>query len=480
MIAIGSEKITLQLVQEKIIKLFSSTSFLSAWVETTVLTALGFLLGSWFLSDNLFFAVPGFTWLMIGPLLVALRYGFFYTLVSILLTIISLFIAQSYQMPWAVNGSISSLALMLLWVGFIAGSFRSYWGRQESKLKATTAYLDKQLIEITNAYSLTKISHDRLQEMVVSRVSLRDTVLDVRRQILNVDLSIRNGDLSEVASVVLGALSDYGDIQLASLHHVKQNKRIDPTVVGSIGKHNVSIKVDDVLLQKAIESKKTVSLKGQLDEDNVYKGALVLAVPLVDSTGTIWGIVAVHQMPFRSYRPENLKLISTLAGYVGDLIGRKNYSLGVTVNDTELHLFLIQVQRCIQDISNHDIASAMIGFEFTNDKHYQTVSALLLYRKRGLDQSWVTTNQRDNQVLWLLLPLTAEPELEMYKVQILELLKDRLAFKNFQDAGISFHQRMLFPYQGATDAMEALAKELHIDMGWRKGSAVKDIYVYNN
>ena len=480
MIAIGSEKITLQLVQEKIIKLFSGTGFLSAWVETAALTGLGFLLGYWFLPENIFFAVSGFTWLMIGPLLVALRYGFFYTLVSIFLTIIILLIAEAYQASWAVDGPLSGLSLMLLWVGFIAGSFRSYWGRQESKLEATAKYLDKQLTEITNAYSLTKISHDRLQEMVVSRVSLRDTVLDVRKQILNVDISIRNGNLVDVAPVVLRALSDYGDIQLASLHHVKDNKTIDAMAIGSIGKHKVRIKAGDVLLQKAIESKKTVSLKGQLGEDSPYKGSLVLAVPLVDSTGKIWGIVAVHQMPFRSYRPENLKLISTLAGYVGDLIGRKNYSLGVAVDDTDLHLFLLQIQRCIQDISNYDIPSAIIGFEFKNAKHYDTVSALLLYRKRGLDQSWVVTNQRENKVLWLLLPLTSEIEIEAYKVQILKLLRDRLAFKNFQDAGVLFHQSMLFPYQGAADAMEGVARKLYVDMGWRNGSAVKDIYAYDN
>lgn len=480
MIEIGSEKITLQVVQEKIIKLFSGTSFLSSLVETAALTGLGFLLGYWFLPEKIFFATPGFTWLMIGPLLVALRYGFFYTLLSILFSVIIILIAQSSEVSWAMNGSVSSLALMLLWVGFIAGSFRSYWGRQEAKLEATTKYLDKQLIEITNAYSLTKISHDRLQEMVVSKVSLRDTVLDVRRQILNGDISIRNGDLTSVAPIILRALSDYGDIQLASLHHVKQNKVIDPTVVGSVGKHKTSINADDVLLQKAIETKKTVSLKGQLGEDTPYQGGLVLAVPLTDSTGIIWGIIAVHQMPFRSYRPENLKLISTLAGYVGDLIGRKNYALGGTVDDTELHLFLLQVQRCIQDISSHDISSAVIGFEFTNKKHYKTVSSLLLYRKRGLDQSWMTVNQRNNKVLWLLLPLTSESELEAYKAHILKLLKDRLAFKNFQDAGISFHQRMLFPYQGAVDAMESVAKELHVDMGWHEGSAIKEIYAYKN
>jgi hypothetical protein len=479
MIALGSEKITLQLVKEKVVKLFSGTSFFSALIETAMLTGLGFLLGYWFSSDNIFFAIPGFTWLVIGPLLVALRYGFFFTLISIFFTIIILWIAQAYHLSWAVNGSISSLSMMLLWVGFIAGSFRSYWGRQESKLEATVNYLDKQLIEMTNAYSLTKISHDRLQEMVVSRVSLRDTVLDVRRQILNVDVSIRNGNLTDVAPIVLRALEDYGDIQLASLHHVKKNKVIDSTVVGAIGKHKVSIKSNDALLQKAIESKKTVSLKGQLGEDSPYQGSLVLAVPLVDSTGKIWGIVAVHQMPFRSYRPENLKLIATLAGYVGDLIGRKNYSLGVNVHDTELHLFLIQVQRCIQDISSYGLPSAIIGFEFKNKEHYKTVSALLLHRKRGLDQSWMTRNRHDNKVLWLLLPLTAETELEAYKVQILTLLRDRFAFKNFQDAGISFHQRMLFPYQGAADALESVAQKLEVDMGWSKGSAIKDIYVYD-
>lgn len=462
MIVIDSKNSGLQLIQEKILDIFSSPSFSTSLLETVILTVTGFLLGYWFLPEASLFAISGFTWLIIGPLLTGLRYGFFFALISVVLSLCIIIIGRLYQLPWALTGSIPTICLMLLWVGFVAGGFRGYWQQKITKLTTTVKYLDQQLSEITKAHSLTKVSHDRLQELVVSQISLRDTILDVQRQILEVE--VKNSRLRGLASIILNVLSDYGDIQMATLHEVKKNKYINPEAAGSIGNRKIVINPEDILLIEALEVKKTVSLKRKLSSDSKYKGALVLAIPLADSTGRVWGIVAVHQMPFRSYKPDNLKLISTLAGYIGDLLGRKFYSLLPAIKDAGLHAFLLQVQRCILDISSYNIPSAIISFEFNNKQYYEVISALLVERKRGLDQSWLTKNRDDNHVYFLLLPLTSESELEIYKTQILQLFEDRCSINSFLAADINFYQQMLLSNQSAIDVLDHLADKVNVDL----------------
>ena len=284
MIANSSKNNLLQELQASFFNHSSRSDSFSAFIETISLTGIGFLLGYWFLPESSLFAVPGFTWLVIGPLLSGLRYGFLYALISVALSITILLIARFYQLPWVNTGSISTIGLVLLWMGFITSGFRSYWERQVNKLTATSQYLNIQLSEITKAHSLTKISHDRLQELVVSQISLRDTILEVRKQIIDADVNLSKGYLGDVSPIILRVLSDYGDIQLASLHQVDENQVINSTAVDHIGNRKVLIDSTDPLLQEALETRKTVSLKRQLLADSKYTGTLILAIPLADST----------------------------------------------------------------------------------------------------------------------------------------------------------------------------------------------------
>ncbi|MCK5889480.1 MAG: hypothetical protein KAG19_06010 [Methylococcales bacterium] len=478
MIAKNSENNTLHNVQTKIKEHLSGTHVLSAVVETIVLTGAGFLLGYWFLPDAPLFSIPGFTWLIVGPLFAGLHYGFFYALLSVVLSVAILLVGSFYQQSWA-TGSIATIGVVLLWVGFIVGGFRGYWRRQINKLTLVSEYLDKQLSEITKVHSLTKISHDHLQELVISKVSLRDTVLEVRRLILSVDIDVTNGNLRDVAPIILRVLSDYGDIRLASVHEVSKNKYINKVASDSIGNRDILIDPKDPLLMEAINTQKTVSLKQQMVADNKYEGALILAIPLADSVGKIWGIVAVHQMPFRSYQPGNIALISTLAGYIGDILGRKVYFKQSSINDVALHSFLLQVQRCIIDTSSYGSESVVLGFEFKNKRNHESIRTLLLDRKRGLDQSWRTTNRRGNQVLFLLLPLTTSAELETYKEHIVTMLQNEYSYTSFREAEVAFHQKILSFNQGAADVIDEISHKLHVDMGWAKNSAERGIYALN-
>lgn len=435
----------------------------SAFIETLALTATGFILGYSFLPNTPLFAVPGFSWLIIGPLFSGLRYGFFYAFLSTVLITSIVLIERNSHSPWANTESIATISLILLWIGFIGSGFKTYWEKRINKLKGQVDYLDTQLKEVTKTHSLTKISHDRLQELVVSQVSLRNGILEVRRQIMNTEADLETSGIKSVSAIILRLLSDYGDIQMANLYEVDNNHKVIPTVIGSIGNHKGTINIADPLITEAMETRRTVSLKHQSISANEYKGGLILVIPIADSMGKVWGIVAVHQMPFRSYRPENLKLISTLAGYIEDLLSKKAMSSNIQYKDIQLHDFIIQVQRCILDVTNYSIPSVILGFEFKNEQTFDAINALLLESKRGLDQSWSATNRFNHPILCLLLPLTSDLELEAYKLRIIKLLQTRHSFADFQTAGVSFYQKKLLPNQSSFAVLNILISKLHLD-----------------
>lgn len=422
-----------------------TTSPIIAFSESLSLTLLGIALGYWFAPAFPFFVENGLTWLMFGPILSGLRYGFVYALTSVLLVLGILLLAQDYQFPWA-QGSISTLGISLLLIAFVTGEFRNYWHRRNKTLHAAAQYMDERLNEISTAFNIIKHSHDSLEQLVVSQESLRNSILSVRKQIMMSNL--HEGTLAEVSAVILRQLSDYGNIQEASLFEISGNTEYNPEPVAFIG-NRVAIDMSDPLLSEAIKTAKTVSLKQEFITSSTH--SLLLAIPIVDAFGKIWGVVAVNKMPFRDFRTDNIKLISIISGYIGDFLGKRAHS---TIDgDKDVQIFMLQVDRCLKDIANYKLPSAIIILEFKHDQYYSAMSSYILERKRGLDQSLAITYKNGNKLLFLLMPLTSAKDSEERTLQMEQYFRETFAINNFSESGISYLHHELSATDTAAEVM---------------------------
>jgi uncharacterized protein Usg len=227
-----------------------------AVVDTMVITCLGALLGYWFSPDTPFFATQGITWLIIGPLLSGLRYGFAYALSSVLMIVGLLLFTRFHQLPWS-NGSLQTMVLALLVIAFVTGEFNHYWRRKLKKLEASVRYLDKRLIQAGNTSNILEQSHQRLEQLVASQSSLRDCILAMREQIGSTESD--NDHLSKLGPVILRFLSDHADIQEASLYAIDSDNCLNPKAICSLG-NPVSLDVTNPLVTEAIASRKTVTI----------------------------------------------------------------------------------------------------------------------------------------------------------------------------------------------------------------------------
>lgn len=438
---------------------YTGLKFSTAIAETIVITSLSILLGYWFLPETPFFASQGFSWLIIGPLLSGLRYGLIYALSSVLLIFEIIILARGYESPWA-QGSLSTIMYALVTIAFIAGEFRNYWERKLKKLKASVQYLDERHNEACSAFNVIKISHERLEESVTSQVSLRDNMLNVQKLIM--DSNLKKGSLADAGAIVLRILSDYGAIQSAVLYKVVSNQKIIPEAISSIGEPPDTTQVDlkDPLLLEAIKMKKTISLKNNHNEQQHYIGHLLLAVPLMDALGNLLGVISVHKMPFRSYTPDNIKLISVLSVYIGDFLVKIASPAFLDIRNEEFRRFLMQIQRCIQNVATYNIPSSIVCFEFKDQSNFEMTKEQFLEKKRCLDQAWVEPNKYRNQVIFLLLPFTTSLAVNSLKLRLEGLLNENYSFQNFQAANITFHQHDLLPIDNVTDVMDLLASAL--------------------
>ena len=424
---------------------YPTTNPVVAFSESIFLTLLGIALGYWFTPAFPFFAENGLTWLIFGPLLSGLRYGFVYALISVLLVLVVIFLAQNYQLPWA-QGSISTLGISLLLIAFVSGEFRNYWHRRIRTLHAAASYMDERLNELSTAFNLIKHSHDSLEQLVVSQESLRNSIISVQKQIMMTHL--HEGTLAEVGAVILRQFSDYGNIQEASLFEISGNAEYKPEPVAFIG-NQVKIDMSDPLLNEAIKTAKTVSLKQEFITSNSH--SLLLAIPIVDAFGKIWGVVAVNKMPFRDFRTDNIKLISIISGYIGDLLGKRAHS---TIDgDKDVQIFMLQVDRCLKDIAHYKLPSAIIILEFKDDQYYSVMSTYILERKRGLDQSLAITYKNGNKLLFLLMPLTSAKDSEGRTQQMEQYFRETFVIDKFSQSGISYLHQELSATDTAAEVM---------------------------
>jgi hypothetical protein len=430
-----------------------------AVVDTMVITCLGALLGYWFSPDTPFFATQGITWLIIGPLLSGLRYGFAYALSSVLMIVGLLLFTRFHQLPWS-NGSLQTMVLALLVIAFVTGEFNHYWRRKLKKLEASVRYLDKRLIQAGNTSNILEQSHQRLEQLVASQSSLRDCILAMREQIGSTESD--NDHLSKLGPVILRFLSDHADIQEASLYAIDSDNCLNPKAICSLG-NPVSLDVTNPLVTEAIASRKTVTIKKRIINEQGYCGSTLLAIPLVDVFGNLWAIINVNKIPFRSYTPENIKMIAVLASYIGDELGQKMLSNFPETEDQNLRRFLVEVQRCIQNKADKELPSAIISIEFRDQSNFDSLKTLLLENKRSLDLSWEGLNQRQNKVLFLLLPITSSGTVKAYKSRCKYLLKKQFSISNFRTAGIYFHHHNLQAMDKASNVVFGMTTQIKFD-----------------
>ena len=156
---------------------------------------------------------------------------------------------------------------------------------------------------------------------------------------------------------------------------------------------------DDPLVQAALETKKLA-----LVHDDMLEGQspLLAVVPFVAVDGSCHGLLAIHAMPFIAFEESNLRLLSVLAGRVGDMMSEtRSPHRGHRRGLLELYVKRARREARLQGSSH---ALAVITFRARTDASV-LLEKLEAAEVRSADSSVLLYDESMTPVLCVVLPM---------------------------------------------------------------------------
>ncbi len=407
-----------------------------AWFETLFITALIPLVGLWLNPQDPFFLQADFPWLVLAPLLPAVRYGFFHGFISAMSLILGIAIVWRLGML-EMQRFPAEYSLGILIISMFVGEFSDMWGRKLEQQRAVTDYQRMRLDEFTHNYHLLKVSHDRLeQRLAASNVSLREALLTLRKEMLDSDGKMVG--LESVASRVLGLYASFCQLRVAALYEVKKDRLVIPAVA-RIGKES-AVDIFDPMIRNTVSEGVLYSVRGSSTSTSAHR--LLATIPIVDVTGVVWNIITVHDMPFMALQEENLMLMAVMGGYLGDIIHSGQRSGGE--KDAHGIAFKREVERAIYNTRHYQLANIVLTIIFPPGKEISSeVQQMIMSNLRGLDRARVFPPGEDRAgAMFMLLPLTNMSEFDAYQNRINNIVRHNIG-ESLEKLGIVMTARQL-------------------------------------
>lgn len=386
------------------------------WLETVLISLCAVVLGLIFQRDNPFQIGAEFPWPWLAPVLVALRYGVMPGVVSSLV-LIAVWLLLAHLAPGKTDFPeqyfLGGLILVML-----CGEFSAAWGTRLRRAEETNHYLDERLSRITRRHLLLRLSHERMEQEVLSKpATLRDALIGLRQ------LTVAQAESSmPAAHSLLQLLAQYCQLESAAI--------FTPAAGGGAYQRSSEIgtptelKADDPLLLHALENKSLAHLlTGGLPEASLPSPFLVVA-PILTSDGHLLGVLAINRMPFFALNEETLQMLSVMLGYYADCVveaeGTRRF-LGLL--PAAPHDFAGEFSRLLRLQHSYGIDSHVVALVFHNNESGHQVVAQLARIRRGLDVVW-QVEEGQCLVIANLMPLANAAAVEGYLLRIETWLKE--------------------------------------------------------
>jgi hypothetical protein len=301
----------------------------------------------------------------------------------------------------------------------LCGEFSAAWGARLRLAEETKHYLDERLSRITLRHLLLRLSHDRMeQEILTKPVTLRDALGGLRQ------LTAVEGEAHMPASLsLLQLLTQYCQLESSAIFTPSANGGYAKT--SEIGSPPI-LRADDPLLMYALEHKTLSHLLIEGLADVELPSPFLVIAPILTSDKKLLGMLAIDRIPFLALNEENLQMLSVLLGYYADCVNEAEGSrqFFVTFPDAPAD-FAAEFSRLLQLERNYAINSHVVVLSFENNENGRQAIAQLTHIRRGLDIPWQI--KVGNRVLLAnLMPLANDSAVDGYLLRIETILKESM------------------------------------------------------
>lgn len=399
-----------------------------ATTEAVVLMLMAIALSYWAQPADPFWTLVGFPWLWLISTLIALRYG-------ALLGVIVLGVALASWFGLATIGPMSGEFPRVSFLGalllvLIAGEFSDVWNARLNQAQAINAYVDERLQVLTHNHFLLSVSHERLEQELISRpYTMRETLTTLRSLMVLAPPARAARSTAADPAADLAAASQPPPPALPGAEYLlallAQQCRLESAAIFAIVDDSLrteplatsgsfdTLDTADAMLINALESGQLTHLQSNLDLDvgfgdrsGAASGYQVCA-PLVTSAGRVLGVLVVARMAFIALNLETLQLLTVLLSYYADGVDASRVGRPVLAAQPQCPPeFAVELAQLAHIYRRSALRSSVVAFS-TPLADANGVEALqqIGRMRRALDVHWEST-QGSRRVVLAVLPLT--------------------------------------------------------------------------
>jgi polysaccharide biosynthesis protein PelD len=376
----------------------------AAWVETGLLVLMVPALGLWLNpSDPLFVHAP-FPWPMLAPLLAGLRYGFGPGFGAAAALVFATVAARKGILPLHVPpGELSPQRTVgLLLTGMITGEFSGLWSRRVEASETVQTHERLRFESFVRSHQALRLSHDLLESRLAGAApTLREALRALEAA------PLRDGpDPQAMAQAILNVFTTFVQVgQGAVFLATGPDEPLAETPAALLGTAPL---LEDPLVQDALRDRAVVSFASALDAARAATGpaAVVLAAPLEDVEGRLWGVLAVTELPLAAQRAEMPARFAAVAGHVADRLAfGASGRLAEERLEEDAQAFARNVRRAAANHRQHGLPSGIVRFALEG-KRAPELAATIARQRRVTDRVLRTAGREGRTTVTLLLPMT--------------------------------------------------------------------------
>lgn len=436
-----------------------------ALVEALVATLASIALCALFAPHDPLLIGTGGAWIWIVPLVIALRYG---TILGACSGIVVL--AAWYALyPGGFNtqlvgrlhlaaatGVAGTFPVGFFFAGFVltmlCGQFGDIWTTRLRQARAANEYLAEQLAVLTRNQFMLRLSHERLEQDLMSRpATLRDSLLKLREIALAQAPSGDDDVPLRGAQTFLDAAAQACQFERASIHGWRHGAPVieAAAVVGA----PFVLNPNDPLIVEALNTGTLVHV-ASTEQQQAARSAYIVCVPLIDALKTPVGIVVVESLPFLALTTDNLQFLLVLCHHYADGIRHAAVTQEIRKAFPDCpYEFALDYARLSHLARDTRMQSSLVALVFDTDERSAALFDNVLRTRRALDTQWAIRDGRHLAMLTLM-PLSGEGAVDGYLMRIEENMRARFG-TDFESAHVAEHA-ILVPPERPVDALRRL------------------------
>ena len=386
------------------------------WFESVFFTLVVLLLSFYFRPRDPFFFDAAFPWVWLVSVLIALRYGMGPGLLSVALVALAFIYLLSQQSLDFLYPRLYLLGGIILTA--ICGEYSSTWHLRLRRSKQLSAHMEESFNSLTRAYYLIRLSHDRLEQNLISKpITLRSAVKELRKLLVDHKGKITPDSAERFLNLVAHCCS----LERAGLYLFEKNK-INRKAIAIAGEQQ-DLDLDDPLIKECL-AEKHLNYYAISELEKPKLTPYLVAAPLVTSEGKLLGLLAVEDMPFLALQKDTLLVMTVMMDYFANEIWASKASHDIVKAYPDCpSLVATELYKLARLKWSLDVDSSMVCFRIPPSHHQNDIILELEKQQRGLDYLWQSTDNGDVVILNLM-AFANKHGVTSYLARIEQILKE--------------------------------------------------------